>query len=232
MIKTVFFDLYFTLVRYEPTQEELEAQALKEFGIDADPRIFQRPLAMANEYIYNEIARCPLGQRPKEEIKALYTQFQRIALKEAGIKADENVILALPAKIQQYSMKLVLFNDVAPALTDLKNRGLVLGLISNVDRDITATINELGLSSWLNIVVTSLDAGFSKPQPGIFQEAMRRAKVQPSEAMYVGDQYQIDCIGARNAALKGILLDRGGYFGDITDFPRIRSLTELAGHLE
>jgi putative hydrolase of the HAD superfamily len=231
MIKSVFFDLYFTLVRYEPTQEELEVKALKEFGIDADPRDFQRPLVMANEYIYKEVALRPLSRRPKEEIMALYTQFQRITLNEAGIKADESIVLAMPGKIQQYKMKLVLFDDVIPALKDLKNRGLILGMISNVDRDITSTINELELSSWLNIVVTSLDSGFSKPQPEIFREAMRRARVQPSEAMYVGDQYQIDCVGARNAALKGILLDRGGYFGNITDFPRIRSLVELAAHL-
>lgn len=37
MIKAVFFDLYHTLVRYDPPREELEAEALKEFGIDIAP---------------------------------------------------------------------------------------------------------------------------------------------------------------------------------------------------
>jgi putative hydrolase of the HAD superfamily len=232
MIKTVFFDLYFTLVRYEPTQEELEAMALKDFGIDTNPQVFQRPLVVANEFIYNEVARRPLSQRSREEIMLLYTQFQRIVLKEAGIEADDKLALAIAGKIQQFQMKLVLFDDVTPTMNDLKSRGLILGLISNVDRDISGMLNELGLSSLLNIVVTSADSGFSKPQTGIFLEAMRRAGVQPSEAMYVGDQYQIDCVGARNAAMKGILLDRGGYFGNITDCPRIRSLSELTAHLE
>ena len=231
MIKAVFFDLYHTLVRYEPPQEELEAKALKDFGIDVSPEVLRRPLVAANEFIYQEIARRPLSQRSQEEKMALYAQYQGIVLKEAGIEAGEKLVLGMLGKMQQFKMKLVLFDDVAPALNDLKGRGLILGLISNVERDITATLNELGLPSWLDVVVTSQESGFVKPQPEIFQEALRRAGVQPSEAMYVGDQYQVDVIGANGAGMKGVLLDRGGYFEEITDCPRIRSLTELVEHL-
>ena len=231
MIKAIFFDLYHTLVRYEPPQEELEANALKEVGINTAPEVFGRPMVVANEFIYQEIARCPLSKRSKEETIALYAQFQRIVLKEAGIEPDEKLVLAMLGKMQQFKTKLVLFDDVIPALKDLRSRGLILGLISNVERDLTATMNELGLPSWLDIVVTSLDAGFSKPQPEIFEEAIRRAGVQPSQAVYVGDQYQIDCVGAERAGMKGILIDRGDYFREMTDCPRIRSLAELAAYL-
>ncbi len=231
MIKAVFFDLYHTLVRYEPPQEELEAKALKDFGINTNPEVFNRPTVMANEFIYQEIARCPLSRRSKEDTIALYTQYQRIVLKEAGIEADEKLVLAMLGKMRQFKTKLVLFDDVAPTLNALKSRGLILGLISNVDRDLTPTINELRLPSWLDIVVTSLDAGFSKPQPEIFKEAMRRAGVQPSQAMYIGDQYKIDCVGADRAGMKGILLDRGGYFEEVTDCPRIRNLADLTAYL-
>jgi len=231
MIKAVFFDLYYTLVRYEPPQEELQAQALKDFGINASPEIFRRPLITANEFIYQEIAHRPLSQRSQEEKMAIYAQYQRILLEEAGIEADEKLVLAMLGKMQQFKMKLVLFDDVAPALNDLKGKGLILGLISNVEQDMTKTLNELGLPSWLDIVVTSQDSGFNKPQPEIFQEALRQAGVQPAEAMYVGDQYQVDVIGANRAGMKGVLLDRHGYFEEITDCPRIRSLTEVAAHL-
>jgi putative hydrolase of the HAD superfamily len=231
MIKAVFFDLYHTLVRYEPPQEELEAKALKDLGIEVNAEVFIRPLVMADEFIYQEIARRPLSQRSQEEKMSLYAQYQGIVLKEAGIEADQKFILTLMGKMQQFKMKLALFDDVAPALDDLKGRGLILGLISNVEHDMTATLDELGLPSWLEIVVTSQDSGFNKPHPEIFQEALRRAGVQPSEAVYVGDQYQVDVIGARRAGMKGVLLDRHGYFDEITDCPRIRSLTEVAEHL-
>jgi putative hydrolase of the HAD superfamily len=231
MIKAVFFDLYHTLVHYEPPQEELEAKALKDFGIDVSPEVLRRPLVTANEFIYQEIIRRPLSQRSQEEKMALYAQYQRIVLKEAGVEASEKLVLALLGRMQQAKMKLVLFDDVAPALDKLKARGLILGLISNVERDITATLDELGLTSWLDVVVTSQDSGFVKPRPEIFQEALKRAKLQPSEAMYVGDQYQVDVIGANKAGMKGVLLDRYGYFEDKTDCPRIRSLNELVEHL-
>jgi putative hydrolase of the HAD superfamily len=231
MIKAVFFDLYHTLVRYEPPQEELEAKALRDFGIDARPEVLRRPLAAADEFIYQEIARRPLSQRSPEEKMALYARYQEIVLREAGIAADKKLVLGMLGRMQQLKMELVLFDDVAPALTALKSRGLNLGLISNVERDMTGTLEKLGLLAWLGIVVTSQDSGFSKPQPEIFQEALRRAGVLPSEAVYVGDQYQVDCVGASRAGMKGVLLDRHGYAGEITDCPRIRSLAELAEHL-
>ena len=231
MIKAVFFDLYHTLVRYEPPREELEARALKGLGIDVNPEVFRRPLVTADEFIYEEIARCPLGKRSEQEKMALYAQYQGIVLREAGIEATDRLVLGVLGKMRQSSMELVLFDDVVSALTDLKNQGVILGLISNMDRDITPLLNELGLLSFLQVVVTSQDAGFNKPQPEIFQEALRRAGVQPEEAIYVGDQYRIDVGGANTAGMKGILLDRGDYFKEVIDSPRIQSLGQLAEHL-
>ena len=231
MIKAVFFDLYHTLVRYEPPREELQARALQEFGIEVNPEVFRRPIVIADEFIYQEITRTPLSQLSAEDKTALYARYQRIVLKEAGIEANEQLIFGLLGKMRQFDMKLVLFDDVMPALTDLKGRGLILGLISNVDRDITSLLNELGLASLLQVVVTSQDVGFNKPQPEIFREALRQAGVQAAEAMYIGDQYQIDVIGAKKAGMEGVLLDRGGYFAEINDCPRIQSLTQLVEHL-
>lgn len=231
MIKAVFFDLYHTLVHYEPSQEELEAGALKSFGINVTAEALHRPILAANESIYQEMARRPLSQRSKEETMALYAQYQRTVLNEAGVAADDKLVLKLLGMMQQAKMKLVLFDDVAPALDDLKKRGLILGLISNIERAMTETLKELGLSSKLDIVVTSQDAGFAKPRPEIFQYALRQAGRQPSDAMYIGDQYQVDVLGARGAGMKGILLDRGDYYKDVTDCPRIRSLSELSDYL-
>jgi putative hydrolase of the HAD superfamily len=231
MIKAVFFDLYHTLVCYEPPREALTAKALRDLGINMSPEDFRRPLVVADEFIYEEIARRPLSQRSLEEKMELYAQYQGIVLREAGVKADKKLILGLLGKMQQFKMNLVLFDDVAPALTDLKNRGLTLGLISNVEQDMTDTLTRLELPSWLEIIVTSQDAGSNKPHPEIFQEALRRAGVQPAEAIYVGDQYQVDVIGANGAGMKGVLIDRIGHHEEITDCPRLRSLTELVEHL-
>ncbi len=231
MIKAIFFDLYHTLVRYNPPREELEARALKELGVDEKPETFRRPLFIADEFIYLEHARYPLSKRSAEDKMALYARYQEIVLKEAGIETSEQLIRGILSKMQQFNMKLVLYDDVVPALTDLKSRGLTLGLISNVEHAITSLCEELGLVSLLQVIVTSQDVGFNKPQPEIFQEALRQAKVQASEAMYVGDQYQIDVVGANKVGMKGVLLDRGGYFEEVTDCPRIQNLTHVGEYL-
>ncbi|MCK4863471.1 MAG: HAD family hydrolase [Dehalococcoidales bacterium] len=231
MIKAVFFDLYQTLVRYEPPREEIEAKVLKDFGIDVSPAVLSRPMVVADEFIYNEIARRPLSDRSTEEKMALYAQYQGILLREAGIEYDQKIIPSLLGAMMQSSMDLVLFDDVTPLLDDLKGRGLILGLISNIEQDMTETLTKLELPSWLGIIVTSQDTGAGKPRPEIFREALRRAGVQPSEAIYIGDQYQVDIVGARGAGMKGILIDRNDYYRDITDCPKISSLSEVVEYL-
>ncbi len=231
MIKAVFFDLYQTLVRYDPPREEIEAKVLKDFSIDISPAALARPIVVADEFIYNEIARLPLSGRSTEEKMSLYSQYQGILLREAGIEYDQSIIPSLLGAMMQSKMDLVLFDDVTPLLNDLKGRGLILGLISNIEQDMTETLTRLELPHWLEIIVTSLDAGAGKPRPEIFQEALRQAGVQPSEALYIGDQYQVDVIGASGAGMKGILIDRNNYYGDDTDCPKISSLGQVMDYL-
>jgi putative hydrolase of the HAD superfamily len=231
MIKAVFFDLYFTLVCYDPPQEEIEAGLLHKFGIEISAENLRQPLVKANELIYLALINRPLNQRSNEETMALYAQYHRNILKGASIKADEKIIMGLLDGMLHAKYKLALYDDVIPVLDALKKRGLIVGLISNVERSMSAALGELGLTPKLDVVVTSLDAGANKPKPGIFQFALRKAGVQPAEAIYVGDQYQVDVAGARGAGLKAILLDRADDHEDITDCPRIRGLAEVMNYL-
>jgi putative hydrolase of the HAD superfamily len=173
MIKAVFFDLYHTLLGYDPPREELQAKALGELGIAVKSETLRWPLIVADEYIYQEHARAPLGQRSKEEQTVVWMQYERRLLEQAGIEVGDELVLGLLGKMRQFDMKQVLFDDVLPALTGLKRRGLILGIISNIDRDITSLLDELGLDPLLHVVVTSQDTGFNKPSPEIFQEALK-----------------------------------------------------------
>ena len=231
MIKAVFFDLYHTLLGYDPPREELQARALKEFGFEVDAEALRRPLVVADEYIYREHARVSLGQRSKEEQMAVWAQYERILLKESGIEVDDQLIMGLLGKMREFGLKQVLFDDVLPTLNELKKQGLILGLISNVDQDITSLLDNLGLTALLQVVVTSQDAGFNKPSPEIFQEAVKKAGVQANEALYVGDQYQIDVVGANKAGMKGILIDRIDYFTEVNDCPRLQNLMQILEYL-
>jgi putative hydrolase of the HAD superfamily len=231
MIKAVFFDLYQTLICYKPPREEILSEVLKEFGIDVTPEKLLYPITTADEFIHQEHSRLPMGKRSDEEKKALWGQYQAIVLKEAGIEPTRELIGHILGRMQQIKFEPILYDDVLPTLDELKKKDIILGLISNVDSDITQLCQKLGLTPMLQVVVTSLDSGYNKPQPGIFKEAVRRAGVLPQEAIYVGDQYRIDVIGAKQAGMVGILLDRGGYFNETINEPKIQSLKQLSEHL-
>jgi putative hydrolase of the HAD superfamily len=231
VIKAVFFDLYNTLVGFDPPREETQAKILKELGIEVTPESLLRPILAADDFIYQEHARYPLGKRSKEETVELYTEYHGIVLKEAGIEASWELVTGILKKWLKADYKMVLYDDVVPTLNQLKERGLILGLISNVDRDITSLYKGLGLADWLTVVVTSQEVGFNKPAPQIFRAALRKAKLRPIEALYVGDQQKIDVVGANSAGMLGVLIDRNGLFDDATNSPCISSLTQIVEYL-
>jgi HAD superfamily hydrolase (TIGR01549 family) len=126
---------------------------------------------------------------------------------------------------------LELYPDVEPTLTKLAKDGYFLGLISNAPPDTARVVEVLGLRQYLGSVVISGDVGYSKPNPEIFNIALREAGVNPIDALHVGDFYEADIVGARNAGIKGLLIDREGSQSRF-DCPRMKSLGEVFHYLE
>jgi putative hydrolase of the HAD superfamily len=128
-------------------------------------------------------------------------------------------------------LRFAIFDDVLPALKIIKERALTTGLLTNLDRDMKLIYGQLGLEPYIDFVVTSGEAGADKPKPPIFLTALERAGVAAGEAVHVGDQYQIDVVGAQGVGINPMLLDRYNQYPDVSDCPRISSLTELTGYL-
>ncbi|MFH1662830.1 MAG: HAD family hydrolase [Chloroflexota bacterium] len=231
MIKAVFFDLYQTLINYNPPREEQLARIISDYGIEVTADALRRPMVIADEFIYEENSRLPISKRNKEGQNTLFTEYQAILLKEAGINPTPELILNNMVKMQQIKFNRVLFDDVLPALKQLKQNGIILGLISNIDSDIAPLFDKLELAPLLKVAVTSRDSGYYKPQPEIFKEAARQAGVKAEESMYIGDQYQIDVLGAKEARMQGVLLDRNGYFNEDTEELIIKDLYQLVDYL-
>ena len=233
MIKAIFFDWFNTLAHYHPPREELESQALKELGFDVSPKSISYGLYLADKHMYEENARLPIRQRSQEEQHRLYTGFHRIILKETGIDATDGQVLNLMLRMLQLNatMKFILFDDVNAALKVLKAQGLKLGLLTNLQSEVNSMCRELGIADYLDFTVTSAEVGADKPQPPIFLKALQLAHVNAAEAIHVGDQYQNDVLGARRVGISPILLDRADYYAEITDCPRIHSLTEVSKYV-
>jgi putative hydrolase of the HAD superfamily len=233
VIKAIFFDWFNTLAHYYPPREELQSQALKELGFNISPKDLSYGLYLGDKYMYEENARLPIRQRSREEQTMLYTSFQRIILKEAGINATDDVVSKLLSRMFELNanLKFVLFDDVSSTLKTLKEKNLRVGLLTNLQTEVNSMCRELGIADYLDFTVTSAEAGADKPQPPIFLKALELAKVKADEAIHVGDQYQNDVLGARGVGISPILLDRTDYYADITDCPRIRTLTEVSKYI-
>ena len=147
------------------------------------------------------------------------------------MKLAEDIAREILSKMQQAKYEFKAFPDVIDTLKMLKEHKLILGLISNVGKDLQKTFNDLGLQPYLDYYITSHEVGCDKPQPGIFQAALQKAKVKPDEVIYIGDQYELDIVGARGVGMKAILIDRKHWFPDITDCPRIQTLDEITHYI-
>ncbi len=174
-----------------------------------------------------------MAERSPEEQAKMGLHYENIILTEAGVKADNELLIRVMKKAQRLyeGTTFALFNDALPILKTLKAQELILGLLTNLDRDMSPICRELGLEPYLDFVVTSGDVGVDKPEPPIFLAALERAGVDASEAVHVGDQYKIDVVGARRVGINPILIDRYDLYAEVSDCPRIHSLTELTEHL-
>lgn len=76
-----------------------------------------------------------------------------------------------------------------------------LGVISNNFGNTQGWCDEYQLTPLLDVIIDSTAFGASKPDPSIFQAALTALNVEPSEAIYVGDSYNADMVGAKNVGM-------------------------------
>ncbi|WP_343046772.1 HAD family hydrolase [Schumannella luteola] len=112
---------------------------------------------------------------------------------------------------------------------------LRLGIITNGDLAFqTRKLERLELTAHVEHFVASGDFGATKPDASIFLHAVDLFGVEPHEAAYIGDRFRTDAVGAADAGLTGVWLDRPGRATDAErteaatrGIPILRSLAPL-----
>jgi len=235
LTRVVFFDWFNTLAQYTPPREELQSQALREFGINVSPQEILPGILIADINLFEEIATSPLRQKSPAEKAEIYGRYQQTVLNETGTDSpdDSDFLMKLLKRLQEMSkdLRFSLFDDVLPVIKSLSKKSLILGILTNMDTDMRPICRELGLEDFLDLIVTSNEVGFDKPQPEIFLAAAKQAGVDVSEAVHVGDHHIIDAAGAKAVGIKPVLIDRYNLYPEITDYPRISGLFELSEYL-
>ena len=120
-----------------------------------------------------------------------------------------------------------LYEDVHPALAELRRHGLKLGLVSNTARDLPAFVSHHGLD--VDAAISSGAHGRVKPHRSIFEAMLRELEVEPGAAAMVGDSPADDIEGARALGMQAFLVDREGRFPGTGALPDLLALPAALG---
>ena len=204
MIRAVFFDVDFTLIFPGPTfQAEGYRRACAAHGITVDPSRFDHATA-ASSFILDEV---------EDQIYThdLFVHYTASIIEHMGGRGEKVVDVAREI-YEQWSVNhhFEMYEDVAPVLTQLSRKGLVIGAISNSHRSLDAFCEHFSLRGLITVSVSSAQHGYMKPHRSIFETALSKAGVGAGESVMVGDSIKHDIEGALAAGMRAVLLRRSG----------------------
>ena len=212
MIRAVFFDVDDTLV-------DFDAAARGAFGT-----IFGE---QADYAAWTALSRQWYPRHPK----ALSWEAMRVGrtgafLESLGRTDDPHATEARRMGIIEQTYEV--FDDVHPSLAQLRRRGVKLGVITNSESaHQRRKLARVALADAFDVVVISGEVGASKPDRAIFEHACAAIDVPADEALHVGDRLDLDALGAHDAGLHGVWLDRSGSDVDEHRVSVVQSLAEL-----
>jgi len=197
-IRAVLFDLDDTLWAIEPVLHLAEQQLYAWLQQHAPALTAQHTVASLRQR-RQDLANTDPSY--KINLWALRHAVLTQALSECG----EDIALAAPAMALFSAGRNAVtpFEDVLPALQAMKST-LKLGTVSNGFAD----LKQIGLAEHFEISIAAHQFGTAKPDPSIFHAACAALKVTPQQAVYVGDDLTLDVLGAQQAGLRAVWMNR------------------------
>lgn len=219
-IRAVFFDAGNTLVHLDV---DWIARRLRADGWEMD----EEALLYAQWVVAYEMTRMALLKKYSTDADRLTPVFKRM-LALAGIPADflDECARILLEEHKARNLWRIVPQVVRDTLSQLRKRGYILGVISNIDGRLKSLLDSLDMSGHFRCIIDSAVVGIEKPDPGIFHKAVEAAETRVESCVYVGDIYAIDIEGARRAGMTGILIDPL-LLHDEFDCPKIGKFNDL-----
>jgi 2-haloalkanoic acid dehalogenase type II len=116
------------------------------------------------------------------------------------------------------------FDEVPAALTELRERGWKLAILSNTDPDLlAASVETLGVP--FELLITAAEAGSYKPAPGHWKE-FRELAGDVERHVHVGASRFHDVAPAADLGIPMVWVNR---LGETSDLPRAAELPDLNG---
>ncbi|CAN5199414.1 YjjG family noncanonical pyrimidine nucleotidase [soil metagenome] len=227
-LKAVFLDIGDTVMRPNPSWEHVYALAFEEFGISVE--MSDLYAALRHAYRHGGWG-MEAGFEPSEETSFRRTvEIDAAAIEQLGLEPMPDAFYRRLAELFMVTTHWHIFPDAPEALTGLKERGLIVGAVSNWVWNLPELLHSLELVPHFDFIAASARVGFEKPDRRIFEWALEQAGVDPGSVIHVGDHVDADVEGARNVGIDGVLIDRAERYApdELPDgVPVIRSLDEL-----
>ncbi len=218
----MFFDAGGTLLAASPGPVEIFRAALAKGGHLLDPAAIAHALRSPDLIV--TLIRPMVRGRETE----FYRSVNARLVEHLGVAPEEVALDDIHASFEREVVYRA-YPDALRCLKALRARGVSTGVVSNFSHRLPMILKDLGLAPHLDTVTYSFEAGAEKPHPRIFRSALARAGAIPERVLMVGDSYEADYLGAREAGLHAVLLRRRA--DAPSPCPSIRSLDEVTGLL-
>lgn len=227
-VDAVFFDLDGTLVRDgagEAVRRTARALAARH-DLSADD------ILAANEAAWSDCwsEQGERWMRGELEDDALPREIWRLTLERFGRSESELVDEAVVLHVQEERGTFTPFEETREVLDALRAGGVPVGLITNGPAEFQrAKLAEVGIDDSFDLVVASGDIGVLKPEREIFQRALDELDVDAARAVHVGDNFEADVIGAVDAGIRAVWINRDAAPAPRADVPHLdsRSLRDV-----
>lgn len=151
--------------------------------------------------------RCLAFLRAHPEARHDLTAMRKAFLRELAQQADyaEDFVEEAFAIFYAARNQVQLYPDVVPVLGKLARQYALIALSNG-----NACIERVGLARYFRFALNAAEAGAGKPDPRMFQLALVRLGEPPQAMLHVGDHPEHDVLGAHNAGVRAVWINRAG----------------------
>ena len=205
MIAAVLFDLGGTLFGYERRSEmhRPAALALEWMGLSPDDPAVISARRTASEQVEREYA---------SQSYFLHRDLFRDRVARTatllGVTPPDEILDRFDAENRQAIVdNLIPREDARRTLEALRQRDVYVSVVSNADDDyLEELLANHGFDALLDDWISSETAKSCKPDPLIYEHALRLAGSQAAEALFVGDSLEHDIAGAHAVGMRTVLI--------------------------
>lgn len=204
--KAVFFDVGNTLLRPYPSVGENIADVLSQYDIVADPDEIHKQMPLFDKFYTAAYEKDSSFWSEQDRIRFMWLEGYARVLSAIGIEENHDTLTNAIYRSFDSASRWKLFDGVEETFAELKERGYLIGIISNWGDGLERLLDGLNLNRYIDTVVSSANVGTHKPESKIFEIALSRLSVAPENSYHVGDHIVADVQGALAVGITPIFI--------------------------